>query len=207
MMPGEIVDSYRTLAAASTHEIKIKGSRFIGLAYPVGSVDDASAVLEDVRKKEYNATHHCYAWTVGIEQEEFKYSDDGEPSGTAGRPIYNAIIGRGLKNVMVIVVRYYGGTKLGTGGLTRAYGGCAADVLDSADITDVLICDRLSFTMPFSLYDRVLRIIIHEQFTIVSQDFAEDVTMVLDIRKSKTVNFVARMTELSGGQLDIKKDS
>ena len=120
-MPAPIVDSYLTLKSPSEHEIKIKASRFIALGFPVPDESSAMTILESVRKKEFAATHHCYAYVVGLDKEQFKYSDDGEPSGTAGRPIYQTIMGRNLKNVIVIVVRYFGGTKLGTGGLARAY--------------------------------------------------------------------------------------
>jgi uncharacterized YigZ family protein len=196
-------DSYLTLASSCTHEIKIKGSRFIGLGYPAADEGEAIRHLETIRKKEHAATHHCFAWVVGLEDGIFKYSDDGEPTGTAGRPIYNVIVGRELKNVIVIVVRYYGGTKLGTGGLTRAYTQAAAEMLDGADIVERLICDRLQFSIPFTYYDRLMRLINQKNYTIESQDFGEQVAMVLQIRKSQTESFVTHLKELTGGRVDI----
>jgi uncharacterized YigZ family protein len=205
-MSESIVDSYKTLGEICRHEIKIKGSRFIALGYPAESIDSAVAILDDVRKKEHAATHHCYAYTVGIESEKFKYSDDGEPSGTAGRPIYQSIAGKTLRNLIVIVVRYYGGAKLGTGGLTRAYSRTATEMLDQARIVEKLICDRLGFSVPFTLYDRAMRIINAGSYKIILQDFAEQVAIVIEIRRSKTDSFVSQLTELTGGKIEIEKN-
>lgn len=204
-MTDSILDSYLTLDTPAEAEIKIKGSRFIGLGFPAGTVDEAQAILESIRKREHAATHHCSAWTIGLEEETFKYSDDGEPSGTAGLPIFRVITGRELKNVIGIVVRYYGGTKLGTGGLTRAYSQATSEMLENAKIVERLICDTISFTLPFTYYDRLMRIVDAEKFTIAQQEFAEDVTMSLDIRKSKTDGFISRMTELTGGKFEFEK--
>lgn len=202
-MAEEIIDSFHTLAGESSHEIKIKGSRFIALGHHAGSETAALDILDGIRKREHAATHHCFAYVIGLGGETFKYSDDGEPTGTAGRPIYQAITGKNLTDVLVVVVRYFGGTKLGTGGLTRAYARAAGELLDKAYIVEKLICDRLSFSIPFPLYDRVMRIISGGGYTIISQDFADQVAMVVDVRKSQTENFVSRMTELTGGRIDI----
>jgi uncharacterized YigZ family protein len=199
-MSPNVPDSYLTLQTPCTHEIKIKGSRFIAIGFPVGDEDAAMDILNGIRKKEYNATHHCYAYVVGVENEKFKYSDDGEPSGTAGRPIYQAITGKKLRNVIVIVVRYFGGVKLGTGGLTHAYGQAVAELLDKADIIEMLICDRVMLAVPFALYDRVQRIIHDSKYKIVGQTFSDEVALEIDIRRSQTEHFAAQIKELTGGQ-------
>lgn len=204
-MTEPIGDSYLTLAGPGVHEIKIKASRFIALGYPVADRDEAEAILTRVRKKEHAATHHCYAWVVGLEREEFKYSDDGEPSGTAGRPIHQAIGGRNLKNTMVIVVRYFGGVKLGTGGLTRAYAQAASEMLDKAEIVERLICDHLRFTLPFTYYDRLMRLVAAGQYRIIAQDFGETIAMEIEVRKSRTEGFITQLTELAGGKIDVAK--
>ncbi len=205
-MSHNLIDSYLTLGSECTHEIKIKGSRFIARGNQVKDADEANEILETIRKKEYSATHHCFAWVTGLEMEQFKYSDDGEPSGTAGRPIYQAIIGRKLKNVLVIVTRYYGGTKLGTGGLTRAYSGATVEMLDKAEIIEKLICDRLRFSISFGLYDRLMKIINADKLEIVEQEFADRVSMIISIRKSMTDRFVSQLTELTGGKIEIAKE-
>ena len=205
-MSEKITDSYFTIASRASYEFKVKGSRFIGIGVPVENEDDALTALNDIRKKEFSATHHCYAYTVGIESEKFKYSDDGEPNGTAGRPIYNAIVGRKIQNILVVVVRYYGGTKLGTGGLTRAYTQATIDMLNKANIVEKLICEQLSFSIPFSFYDRMMRIINAGKFTILSQDFAEEVSMEIEIRKSKVEQFITEFIEITGGKIEIERN-
>src|SRR5690625_6678228 len=113
--------------AAFVHELKIKDSRFIAESFGVEDVDHALSLIETIRRREHSATHHC--WAYRIDADTFRFNDDGEPSGTAGAPILRQIEGRELINTLVVVTRYYGGTKLGTGGLIRAYGDAAAEVL------------------------------------------------------------------------------
>jgi uncharacterized YigZ family protein len=204
-MADPIPDSYLTLARECSHQIKIKGSRFIALGYPATSEEAALTQLDTVRKREYAATHHCFAYRVGREPEKFKYSDDGEPSGTAGRPIYQAILGKSLQDVLVIVVRYFGGTKLGTGGLTHAYAQAATELLDGAEIVERLICDRLRFAVRLALYDRLMRLIARGGYRVLASDFADGVTMDVEIRKSHTDGFIAQVTELTGGQVEIER--
>lgn len=205
-MLSKMSDSYLTLAAPRQHEIKVMASKFIAMGYPLKSVADAAAILGEVRKREHAATHHCFAWTFGIDSVEFKYSDDGEPSGTAGRPIYQAICGRDLQNVLVIVVRYFGGTKLGTGGLTRAYAQATTELLDKAEIIERLICERLQFAISFHLYDRLQKLIHAEHHVIISQQFRDMVTMELDVRRSRTTEFISQLIELTGGKVDVRHE-
>ena len=202
-MSDPIHDSYLTFDAPCAHEIKVKDSRFIALGYPVSSETSASGILGTVRKKEYAASHHCYAYVLAPDGKRFKYSDDGEPSGTAGRPIYQSITGANLFDVLIIVVRYFGGTKLGTGGLTRAYAQAAADLLRRAHIVETLLCDRLRFTISFPVYDRIVKLVHRGGYQIVSQDFADLVTMQIDVRKSRTAEVIAELTELTGGRIDV----
>ena len=124
-------DTYLVLDGPSTASIKIKGSRFIAEALPVSDVSEAEHALASIRKRDYDATHHCSAWRIGKKGETFRYSDDGEPNSSAGLPIFRQIEGKALTNTMVVVVRYYGGTKLGTGGLVRAYGDAAKEALNA----------------------------------------------------------------------------
>jgi uncharacterized YigZ family protein len=205
-MAEGIIDSFFTLAGESSHEIKIKGSRFIALGHHAESEAEAMEILDDIRKREHAATHHCFAYVIGVGREIFKYGDDGEPTGTAGRPIYQAVTGKNLTDVLVVVVRYFGGVKLGTGGLTRAYAQAAGELLDRAGIVEKLICNRLTFSIPFSIYDRILRIINDSGYRIIDQDFAEQVTMIIDVRKSHTERFIGRFTELTGGRIGIAID-
>src|SRR5690606_11612852 len=125
-------DTYRVVAGTARAELREKGSRFIAEVFPVETEEEAAAAIEAVRRREHAATHHCTAYRLGPEGELFRASDDGEPSGTAGLPILRQIEARGLTNTLVVVTRYFGGTKLGRGGLIRAYGEAAARALDLA---------------------------------------------------------------------------
>ena len=134
------MDSYKTVSAPNEHEIdKIKGSRFLGFVCPVQDEEQALQHVEALRKRFYDARHWCWAYRLGRGRDVFRYQDDGEPSGTAGRPILQEIDGRELTDVLVVVVRYFGGTKLGTGGLARAYGDAARATLGSAEIQEIRI--------------------------------------------------------------------
>ena len=132
-------DSFRTVGAPLEHEPdKIKGSRHIANVFPVKNQQDIESCIKSVRTRMVDANHHAYAWRLGRGENDFRYSDDGEPSGSAGRPILKHIDGREVTDVLVVVTRYFGGTKLGTGGLVRAYGGAAQEALDRADIVEVI---------------------------------------------------------------------
>lgn len=146
----------RTLAALARHEIsKIKGSRFAATAHPVTTEDEAMAFVETCRETEPEATHHTFAWRLGLDPNHFRFSDDGEPSGTAGRPILRAIDGRELSDLVVVVIRWYGGTKLGTGGLLRAYAAAAAELLDRARIVERVLTEPLRLRFSYDLLGAV----------------------------------------------------
>jgi uncharacterized YigZ family protein len=202
-MTEALPDSYKTLAAEVSHEIKIKGSRFIGLGIPIENEQSAETNLARIHKTEHAATHHCFAWIIGVTGKEFRYSDDGEPSGTAGKPIHQALIGNKLTNVLLVVVRYFGGTKLGTGGLTRAYSRAAAETIERGKIVERLLYHRVSFTIPFSLYNPVQNLLQDFQHEPVDQVFTDSVALSLDIRQSQVERFTARLKELAGGKVDI----
>lgn len=197
-----MTDSYLTIAKPSTIEIKIKASRFIAETVSVSSSNDVDAALNVIRKREHAATHHCYAWRIGMdENEQFKYSDDGEPNGTAGRPIYDTLAGRNLTDTLVVVTRYFGGTKLGPGGLVRAYSQAAAEALDKSGTLERFLLDKLSFRIDFSYYDQVMRLADSIGAKVVFSDFAESVSMTLEIRKSRSDELKASLNELTHGRI------
>ncbi len=145
---------YRTLRSASEHEDVVMGSRFIATVAPVDDAAQAIARLEAQRAAHPDASHHCWAYRVGAEQ---RFSDDGEPGGTAGRPMLEVLLKRDLDHVVAVVVRYFGGRKLGAGGLARAYGGAVARAVQTAGERDVATTVTLSVRAPFALVDTVLR--------------------------------------------------
>ena len=128
------MDEYKTLQETSQGLYKEKGSKFIAIAAPTGSLDEVRLQLEMLRKQYHDARHHCYAYRLGEEPYEIRYNDDGEPSGTAGKPIFGQIQSFGLTNVLIVVVRYFGGVKLGTGGLIQAYKTAAKDAIENGKI-------------------------------------------------------------------------
>ena len=143
-------DTYCRVKTSSTHQIKVKGSRFIAEVWPAADEKEAEERLSEIRRREYNATHHCWAYRLGVAGNTFRYSDDGEPNGTAGLPIYRQIEGRELTNTLVVVTRYYGGTKLGTGGLARAYGEAASAALDSSEIAVEIVRQHLRIRFAYA---------------------------------------------------------
>jgi len=199
-------DKYYTISQNAQHEIKVKGSRFIAECGVATSIDEASQLLDAVRKREHAATHHCYAWQVGLfNQQTFKYSDDGEPSGTAGRPIYDVIHGRELNNLIMIVTRYYGGTKLGTGGLVRAYSEAAIGAVEKAGKKENYITNRIIVKIEFSLYDQLVRLISKHGAKQVSADYSDIVTLNLEIRLTRSDDLINKIIQFSSGKAIIEK--
>lgn len=166
---AEPTEFYFTLAKSGQGLYREKGSKFIALAVAVGSVDEVREVLASVRKKYYDARHVCYAYVLGSERVEFRANDDGEPSGTAGRPILGQLHARNLTDVLVVVVRYFGGVLLGTGGLVVAYKEAAADALNNSVIIKKQVEEVLTITFAYERMNEVLKCIREHRAGIVSQ--------------------------------------
>ena len=166
---AEPTEFYFTLAKSGQGLYREKGSKFIALAVAVGSVDEVREVLATVRKKYYDARHVCYAYVLGRERAEFRANDDGEPSGTAGRPILGQLHARNLTDVLVVVVRYFGGVLLGTGGLVVAYKEAAADALNNSVIIKKQVEEVLTITFAYERMNEVLKCIREHRAGIVSQ--------------------------------------
>lgn len=199
-------DKYFTIAKPAQHEIKIKGSRFIANCGIVASIEEATGILDSICKREHAATHHCYAWQVGLfDQRSYKYSDDGEPSGTAGKPIYDVVNGRNFDNIIVVVTRYYGGTKLGTGGLVRAYGEATIGALDKAGKKENFLTEQFKVQIDFSLYDQMTRLISRIGAKQVSAEYSDTVTLVLSIRLTQSELLIKEITQLCSGKAVIEK--
>jgi uncharacterized YigZ family protein len=198
-------DQYFTIARESSIELKVKNSRFIGEACLVESVEQALKRLTAIRKREHAATHHCYAYRVGVSREsQFKYSDDGEPTGTAGKPIYDHLFGANFTNSLLVVTRYYGGTKLGTGGLTHAYGEAAQAVLELSGRGEHFLQSSLRVLIDFGQYDRVQRLISRIGATVITSDFSDQVRIELAIRRSRAEELRTSLIELTAGKATIE---
>lgn len=198
-------DVYGSIVRAASVEIKIKGSRFIGETAPALDKQQALSALEAIRKREHAATHHCYAYRVGIEDKaEFKYSDDGEPSGTAGRPIYDAIIGAELTNLVCVVTRYFGGTKLGTGGLSRAYSQAAREAIAKSGRQVHYVTDRYRVQLDFAFFDR-LQVLLNRLEVGQKAIFSDQVTLDLVVRQSRAEEMTRGIEAITSGKAKIEK--
>jgi len=176
-------DTYKTIGANGEGVYKEKGSKFLAFAMPVFSVDDVKALIEHYRKTYYDARHVCFAYSLGLLREEYRVSDDGEPSGTAGRPIFGQINAFGLTNILVIVVRYFGGVLLGTGGLVTAYKSAAAIAIGAAEIIEKTIDIDFKVQFEVRFMNEVMRIVKSLGAQVVEQQYEMDCMMRLRIRK------------------------
>ena len=165
--------NYKTIAAASTGEFKDRGSKFIAYAFPAYDEEEWQTHLDDVKKEHFKARHHCFGFRLGLDKNNFRANDDGEPSGTAGRPILGQIDSFELTYVIVIVVRYFGGTKLGTSGLINAYKLSAQLALENADIIEKSLDDIFQITFDYAIMSDVMNTIKKLEFEIVLQDFGD----------------------------------
>lgn len=194
-------DEYITLEGRSEGFYKEKGSRFIAIAMPVGSVAEAKEELEAVKKQYHDARHHCYAYRIGPDPHETRQNDDGEPSGTAGKPIFGQIQSFDATNVMIVVVRYFGGVKLGTGGLIQAYKTAARDALQNGRLISRTWNNEMVVTFDYSVMDQVMRILRDEGARIILQESREKCLIRLEIRKGNTDSMQQKINALESTEL------
>jgi uncharacterized YigZ family protein len=193
-------DTYLTVGRTGEAEITVKHSRFIAEAIPVESEDDARAELEQIRKREYNASHHCWAYRIGQNGETFRYSDDGEPNNTAGAPIFRQIEGRSLTNTLVVVTRYYGGTNLGTGGLIRAYGEAAGLALDDAPAVERILRQRVSLRFNYDDTSPAMHTIAQFDAPILETNYSEVTEIIVAVRRAALDALTAAFTSALAGR-------
>lgn len=195
----------RTISQETEWEIeKIKGSRFLGIVCPVPDEAAAEAFVARVRAEHPGATHHC--WGYRIDEERVRSSDDGEPSGTAGLPIERRLVGLELEQVALVVVRYYGGTKLGTGGLVRAYGQAATEVLELAEIVEEELKQRVELRFAYDLSGVVESVLRGHQLSAVETSYGVEVSMVLRVRFEDLDEFIRELRERTSGKVIVELD-
>ena len=187
-------DHYRTLREPAELRHKIERSEFLGVAFPVTTEDEFFAELERTQKRYFDATHHCWAYRL-FTGGRSRSSDAGEPSGTAGKPILAAIEGAALHDVGVIVVRWYGGIKLGTGGLSRAYRDTAAETLRNAPVLDRYVYERVAVIIPFESLSHAYRLVNPPDVVLVEERYGEENVFLYDVRLSSVEGFRKRLTE------------
>lgn len=191
-------DTFRTIASSSEGSYKEKGSKFLSFAFPVKNVDEINQILAQYRKQYYDARHICYAYMLGNAKNEWRANDDGEPSGTAGRPILGQINSFELTNVLVIVVRYFGGILLGTGGLITAYKEASRDALEQAGIVEQTIDEIISIEFDYLLMNEVMRIVKEMSPQILDQSFDNMCAMKLAIRQSDAEKLKSKLGNIIG---------
>ncbi len=194
----EALDRYKTIKGTAAGLYKEKGSKFIARVVHVTTEEDAKSVITQIKNEYHDARHHCYAYRVNPENILFKSSDDGEPSGTAGKPILNQIYSNELFNVLVVVTRYFGGTKLGVSGLIRAYKTAASDALSNAEIVYEILTRRLRLHFNYPLMNNVMRIVKEENLTVIRRDFALDCSLEIEVEKSKKEKLEQRFSRIFG---------
>lgn len=189
-------DTYKTIVAPSEGIYTEKRSKFIAMAFSVRTVDEIKVHLEACQKKYYDARHVCYAYMLGHERKDFRANDNGEPSGTAGKPILGQINSNELTDILIVVVRYFGGIKLGTSGLIQAYKAAAAEAIAAAEFVERTVDDVVSFLFEYPFMNDVMRVVKEMNPEIVQQAYDMDCSMTLRIRRSLMPALKARLEKV-----------
>ncbi|UGS23008.1 IMPACT family protein [Flavobacterium channae] len=185
------IDTYKTISTASEEVLyKEKNSKFFGYAFPVTTEDEIKAILERLRKEHFSARHWCYAYQIGTEKIQYRANDDGEPNNSAGMPIYGQIQSFEVTNVLVVVVRYFGGVKLGVGGLISAYKIAAQMALENSEIIEKTIDKQFTISFGYANMNKVMRIIKEKNLNIVSQKMEMDCEITIATRKKNVQNLL-----------------
>lgn len=194
-------DTYRTIAEPSEGIYTEKRSKFIAIALPVQSVEEVKEHLEVFQKKYYDARHVCYAYMLGAERKDFRANDNGEPSGTAGKPILGQINSNELTDILIVVVRYFGGIKLGTSGLIVAYKAAAAEAIASARIIEKTVDEEVTVWFEYPFMNDIMRIVKEEEPEILNQSYDMDCCMTLRIRRSMMPKLRERLEKVETARI------
>ena len=197
-----MADTYHTIIATSQGLYKEKMSKFISFAVPVQSAAEAKEVVKQYQKEYFDARHVCWAYMIGAARTEFLSNDNGEPSGTAGKPILGQINSLGLTNIVIVVVRYFGGIKLGTSGLIVAYREAAADAINNAQIIECHEQTVISFTFDYLAMNDVMKVIKGVDLKILNQEFDNDCRMTVSIRSDNAPMLVSRLADIDDVRID-----
>jgi len=200
---GDIKDTYNSIAALSEGLFKDNGSRFIAFAYPVESEDEVKPLVDALKKEYHDARHHCFAYRIGLDGAKFRASDDGEPSGSAGRQILGQIDSMGLSDILVVVVRYFGGIKLGIPGLIRAYKTSTLDALQSATVIEKIAGLNYRVSFDYMAMNAVMKVVKDMSLPQKNQQFGADCSLDLRVRLAQQNDFCDRMSKISGCQVRI----
>lgn len=200
-------DSFKTIKESARAEIKIQRSKFIASAFPCQSQDEAESEIEKISDEFHDASHNCYGYRIYPSEglDIFRYSDAGEPSGTAGRPIYASIVSAGLFNTGIVVTRYFGGIKLGTGGLKRAYRDAARSVLESVKIVEVLLTQEYKVKFPLNLTNIILRTLSSEGIKVLDSIYTDEGEIIFEVRLSLTEKVEQELMSATNARIELEK--
>ncbi len=199
----ESKDCYLTIAAEAEAVCKERSSKFLAFAYPVTDEERIKEILDSLRKRYYDATHHCYAWRLGAYGESFRANDDGEPSGTAGKPILGQLLSHDITDCLIVVVRYFGGTKLGVSGLIQAYRESAQAVIAECEIIEKTVDTNIRVEFSYIVMNDIMRIVKEENPRIATQNFDNLCSMTLSIRQSRAEGLIGKLNKISGATTEV----
>lgn len=191
-------DTYKTIRIPAEGIFKDRGSKFLAYAYPIEHENEIKPLVENLKKEHFKAVHHCYAYRLGLDRSNFRVNDDGEPSGTAGKPILNTLLSQDLTNILVIVVRYFGGTLLGVPGLINAYKSATIEVLGVADIFEKTVNDVYNVSFDFVQMNDVMKVVKEFSLKIRNQTFDNQCTMELEFRKTLANQVIGKLEKIDG---------
>ncbi len=191
-----ITDTYLTIENPSKGLFKDKGSKFLSFAFPVTTEQEIREHLDNIKKEYFDARHHCYAYRLGADMKTFRSFDDGEPSSTAGKPILGQISSHGLTNILIVVVRYFGGTLLGVGGLIQAYKNASSDAISNATIIEKEVMDVINITFDYPLQNQVNRILKDHQVKVLKSEFGFNCKLEISCRLKFTSSLIQKIKEL-----------
>ena len=196
-------DTYLTIDKPSEAIFRDRGSRFLAFTYPVKSEADIKAILTSLKTEHPKANHHCWAMRLGIDRSVFRLNDDGEPSGTAGRPILNILLSRNITNILVVVVRYFGGTLLGVPGLINAYKTATEDALNTATIIEKTLDDTYIISFDYQQMNDIMKIIKEDNLSILEQQFDNECIVKIAIRKMQVNRSITKLEKIEGASIKL----
>lgn len=191
-------DTYKTIKTPSEGLFKDRGSKFLAYAYPIVHENEVKQLVENLKKEHFKAVHHCYAYRLGLDRSNFRVNDDGEPSGTAGKPILNTLLSQEITNVLVVVVRYFGGTLLGVSGLINAYKSATIEALAVADIIEKTVNDVYNVNFEFVQMNDIMKVVKEFGLKIRNQTYDNQCNMELEFRKTLTNQVIGKLEKIDG---------
>jgi uncharacterized YigZ family protein len=191
-------DTYKTISSCSRGIYKEKGSRFVSFAFPVSEQKEIKPIIDKIRKENHEARHHSFAYMIGFERTNYRVSDDGEPSGTAGKPILGQINSFGLTNILIVVSRYFGGTLLGVSGLINAYRSAAASAINNAELTEMTVREYYEIIYPYTSMNDVMKILKEENIGQSEQIFDLECRIRINFRVSLREKIFSRLSRIEG---------